>query len=816
MDRFDSNADSALAALLIESSPDLICRVDRAGHLLSVNSTVTTTMGYEANDLVGQHFSKLIHFEDLPERAMLFATQRRSRGVTTFECRHIHKSGEVRYLEWAVSRPGADGVFTAIGRDVTARKATEVKLRQERDYADAILASLPGAFYHFDQDGYVIRWNHNLEHTSRYSAEEVARMHVLDFIVDEDKERVAAAIQEALRDGETRVEADGLRKDGARTTYLFTAMRFEYDGRAGFLGVAVDLAEQKRIEDALRAETAMFEAQLESAQDGVLVLDSSGRTIIENKRVGEIWGLPEHITREGDPTARLSFVAQQTTDPDAFLRKVAWATEHPEEITQGEVELLDGTVVERYSGPVRDRDGHLYGRIVAFRDITDRRHFENRLRYLATHDDLTGLPNRSQAEADIERLIEQCGDAGRRLGLLYIDLDRFKTVNDGYGHPFGDQVLKAAGERLATLVRSGDMVARYGGDEFVALLPDLGDAADARAVAHNIVDSFAHPVVVTGREVHLSGSIGVSIFPEDGRTPGALLQNADIAMFRAKLQGRNMFAFYSREIGRQTQERLDLEARLRGAVAADQLRLAYQPKVSLATRQVTGCEALLRWDHPELGAVSPARFIPVAEESGLIVPIGDWVLRTACAQARTWLDAGLPTASVAVNVSGRQILEHDVVDWVARTLEATGLPPANLELELTESMVTGEVDRVIAVVDRLRALGVRTSIDDFGSGYTSLAYLRRFRVDTLKIDQSFVRSMLVEREDAIIVRAVISLAHDLGVTVVAEGVESEEQAVFLAEAGCDQVQGFYFSRPVWAEDFERLVRSDHALPLADP
>jgi len=330
-------------------------------------------------------------------------------------------------------------------------------------------------------------------------------------------------------------------------------------------------------------------------------------------------------------------------------------------------------------------------------------------------------------------------------------------------------------------------------------------------VAQKALQALAAPFLLEGREIYLSASIGASVFPQDGQDAETLIANADVAMYRAKDLGRNTCQFFTREMSEGVLRRVDLENKLRLAISQNQLRLDYQPKVDLASGRITGCEALVRWTHPELGAVSPGQFIPVAEESGLIVPIGDWVLRTACAQGKAWLDAGLPPISVSVNLSARQFLQQDVVSWVLDALRETALPPGQLELELTESLIAQDTEKVIATVNQLKASGVHLSIDDFGTGYSSLSYLKRFRVDTLKIDQSFVRHMLKEPGDAAIVRAVISLAHSLKMKVIAEGVETAEHCAFLRQHGCDEIQGYYFSKPVPAEQFAQLLGSDKQL-----
>lgn len=438
-------------------------------------------------------------------------------------------------------------------------------------------------------------------------------------------------------------------------------------------------------------------------------------------------------------------------------------------------------------------------------DISERQQAEERIRYLATHDDLTGLPNRNLIMDRIVQAIRHARRSGSQLALLYLDLDRFKVLNDGYGHAFGDAVLKAAAERLSTLVREGDTVSRQGGDEFLILLTGLHNVADAYIATEKIVKSLDAPVMVDNRKVHLSGSIGVSVFPLDGESPEVLIDHADVAMYRAKDLGRNNFKFFTAEMSEQTQRRVTLENHLREAVAENQFYLAYQPKVNLLTGRIVGCEALLRWSHPELGLVPPDQFIPIAEDSGLIVPIGDWVLRTACAQAKAWGTCPTPPC-IAVNISARQFLQHDVASWVIRTLEETGLPPAQLELEFTESLTAKDVNKVIETFSQLRKIGVKLSIDDFGTGYSSLSYLKRFPVDTLKIDQSFVRDMLTDPEDAAIVRAVISLAHSLEFKVIAEGVETKEHSHFLLQNDCDEFQGFYFSKPIPAADFEIMLR----------
>ncbi|WP_068637015.1 bifunctional diguanylate cyclase/phosphodiesterase [Thauera butanivorans] len=452
-------------------------------------------------------------------------------------------------------------------------------------------------------------------------------------------------------------------------------------------------------------------------------------------------------------------------------------------------------------------------RTLIINDISARKMAEQHLRHLATHDELTGLPNRNLLQERLEQAIAHAGRTGRLLALLFLDLDRFKVVNDAYGHPFGDAVLKAAGQQLVALVRDGDTVARHGGDEFLILLTGLHTPADADAVARAITETLRQPLVVQGREIHLSGSVGMSMFPHDGTTAEALISSSDIAMYRAKSLGRNMYQEFTHEMKEETQQRVKLETCLHGAVAAGQLQLVYQPKVSLASGTIIGCEALLRWQHPELGMVPPSRFIPVAEDSGLIMPISDWVLRTACLQAKAWSAAGLPAATMAVNISARQILRHDVAEWALGILDETGLAPDLLELELTESLIAQDVDKVTATFGRLKNAGVKLSIDDFGTGYSSLSYLKHFPVDTLKIDQSFVRNMLTEPGDAAIVRAVIVLAHNLRFKVIAEGVETAEHCRLLCEQRCDEIQGYYISKPVPAGEFETMLRNGVQLPV---
>jgi diguanylate cyclase (GGDEF)-like protein len=424
-----------------------------------------------------------------------------------------------------------------------------------------------------------------------------------------------------------------------------------------------------------------------------------------------------------------------------------------------------------------------------------------RLQHQATHDSLTGLANRRLLHEELAKAIRAAERDGHLVALLDIDLDRFKVVNDGFGHPFGDVVLQAVARRLRALVCLEDTVARMGGDEFVILTPRVTRVEDIEEMAQRLVDSFAEPFVVQGRRIHLTGSVGISFYPRDGEGGTELIDNADMAMYYAKAGGRSAFRVFAPEMAEKAQRRTEMEIDLRRAADEGQLWLAYQPKVDLASAVVTGCEALLRWDHPEQGPVSPVDFIPIAEDSGLILPIGEWVLETACRQGRAWLDRGLPPVSIAVNISASQLFQRDPVAWVTSVLERTGFPAELLELELTESQLAQDVEAAIDVFGQLRGLGIRVAIDDFGTGYSSLDYLRRFDVTSLKIDRSFVDGMLTEAGDAAIVRAAIALAHAFGLSVTAEGVETEDQRRFLRELGCDQIQGYLVSRPVPAEEF---------------
>ena len=441
------------------------------------------------------------------------------------------------------------------------------------------------------------------------------------------------------------------------------------------------------------------------------------------------------------------------------------------------------------------RCGRYRGRIWYFRDITDRKAAEERSLFLAYHDALTELPHRALLQDRLTHALAGARRRNEKVALLFLDLDRFKNINDTFGHACGDGVLKEVGCRLRAWAREQDTVARLGGDEFLVMLNGVKDAASAAVAAERLLEAINRDFVVHGQTVSVGCSIGISMFPDHGMDGETLIRNADQALYSAKNNGRGNVRFFTGEMNAQAVERLGLEKNLRLALERDEFFLEYQPQAEIATRRVTGFEALLRWRQPEMGLVPPAKFIPIAENSGLILPIGEWVLRTACTQARRWLDEGLFAVPVAVNVSALQFRQEGFVALIRRVLAETGLPPHLLELELTESLLFSNAEVIPATMRELEEVGLKLAIDDFGTGYSSFTYLRHFRVSKLKIDRSFVRDLALD-SDAAITAAIISMARSLRLEVVAEGVEDEAQMRFLREHGCDQMQGYYFSRPL--------------------
>jgi diguanylate cyclase (GGDEF)-like protein len=429
-----------------------------------------------------------------------------------------------------------------------------------------------------------------------------------------------------------------------------------------------------------------------------------------------------------------------------------------------------------------------------------------RVEYLAYHDGLTGLPNRSMFSKLLSQSICEAHRYERRLAVAFLDLDRFKQINDTLGHEAGDQLLQEVATRLKGCVRESDTVARLGGDEFVALLPQLDDESHAALVAQKILAAVAKPFTLMGQEFRVTASIGISTYPQDGLDEQTLTKNADIAMYQAKAEGKNNFQFYSDKLNANSLERLTLESSLRHALERNEFRLHYQAKRDIASGKITGMEALLRWQHPDLGTVAPMQFIPVAEETGLIIPIGRWVLKTACLQSAAWRAQGLPPLSIAVNLTARQFCDEQLLGDIASILAETGMDPRLLEIEITESLMIHDVETTLRILTSLKALGLRIAVDEFGSGYSSLAMLQRFPLDTIKIDRSLMRDIVGTPEDTGLADAIIAMGKSLSLTVVAQGVETREQAEHLRLHACDELQGFYFKRPLPVDEFTQLMR----------
>lgn len=463
--------------------------------------------------------------------------------------------------------------------------------------------------------------------------------------------------------------------------------------------------------------------------------------------------------------------------------------------------------------PVRNDEGKVSHYIGIQNDITESRRYQEELEYQANYDTLTGLPNRNLLHDRLKQSVAYARRYQKAMAVAFIDLDNFKLVNDSLGHSAGDRLLTTVADRLKDCVRSSDTAARLSGDEFVLILFDQADDVMIHHTMQRILNEVSLPCRLGDRNFYVSCSIGYSVFPKDGETAELLLKNADAAMYYAKEAGRNNFQAYTPDMEAKATERLELSGDLRLALENGEFHLHYQPRVSLADGRIVGAEALIRWQHPKLGLVSPTQFIPIAEESGMIAPIGEWALRTACAQGKAWIARGLPAITMSVNLSAKQFVKKDLIETIEKILTETGFPPERLELELTESLIMHNAELFIVTLNNLKALGIDLTVDDFGTGFSSLAYLKRFPIDRLKIDHSFIHDVSTDPDSSAIARAVIQLGHSMGLKVLAEGVETKEELAFLLNHDCDELQGYYFSEPLAAENLAELLATEKRLTL---
>jgi len=571
-----------------------------------------------------------------------------------------------------------------------------------------------------------------------------------------------------------------------------------------------DQSRRTLAEEALFIEKERAQVTLNSIGDAVICTDVSGKITFINltaeRMTGSLW-------REaaGRPVAEILRILDGGTRapiPDPMELAI---------LHNGTMSLpLDCILISRdgIETPIEDsvsrihnRDGQVTGAVIVFHDVTASRAVTLQIKHTAEHDFLTGLPNRILLSDRINQAIVLAGRRGKKVGILFLDLDGFKHINDSLGHPIGDKLLQSVAGRLGDCVRSSDTVSRQGGDEFVVLLAEMEQPEDAAITARRILAAVSGAHSIDPHDLHVTTSIGVSVYPDDGLDAETLIKNADTAMYQAKENGRQSYKFFKPAMNIRAVERQSMEESLRRALDRQEFSLHYQPKINLKTGKISGAEALLRWTHPIRGSVAPADFISVAEDSGLIVPIGKWVLREACRQARAWADAGLPAGTMAVNVSAMQFRDEYFLEGVSSILKETGLDPKYLELELTETALITRPEFTASILKTLKAIGVRVAVDDFGTGYSSLSYLSRLPIDALKIDQSFVHQITTASGETAIVAAIISMAQNLNLRVIAEGVETIEDLAFLQAHKCDEAQGYYFSVPVASQQFATLLES---------
>jgi diguanylate cyclase (GGDEF)-like protein/PAS domain S-box-containing protein len=794
---------------LAESAPDAILTVDAVGTLLFANRAAGTLFGYPVAALIGQPVTSLV-----PDYRPRRSKAGESGAPPRFAAAGRHADGRTLPLELSFGELVRDGrrLTTVFARDLAERARAEEALRSsEERFRRAALMSTD-LIHECDRANDRMAWFGDVDRILGYGNGEFPRTVEAwqKAIHPEDQQRVLASVTRHWETGEPFFEEYRvLRRDGSLLHWHHSGTLLPGTGGQPTLciGTVTDVSGRRQVEEALRLSEKRYRTLFERNLAGVYRSTLEGRILDCNESFARIFG---YASRE------------------EVLRQAAWDFYlKPEDRQAAVAKLLERQSLTNYEVCLKRKDGSLVwvlesenliegpdGRLSVIEgtaiDITERKRAEEQVKHLAFHDPLTNLPNRLLFNDRLTLAVAQAHRHNQRLAVLFLDLDRFKVINDSLGHSVGDELLRQVAERIQEYVREGDTVARLGGDEFTLLVPGITAEEDAAKIAKKVCDAIHDPFWIDGRELFVTTSLGVAVYPSDGHDAETLVRNADSAMYRAKEQGRDNYQLYTPAMNAKAIERLSLESQLRQAVANDELELHFQPFIDLNTAEVLGAEALLRWRHPELGLIPPGEFIPIAELSGLIVPIGEWVLRTACAEARKWHASGFSKLTVSVNLSSRQFQQADLVSQVTSALAETGLEPDKLDLEITETNAMQNAEHSINTLWGLKKQGVRISMDDFGTGYSSLNYLKRFPIDRIKLDQSFVRDLPEDKDDAAIAMAVIAMGRSLELVVIAEGVETEEQLAFLKDRQCDQLQGFLFSRPLPPEAFESFLEESRA------
>lgn len=791
---------------IIGTMADALFVCDGDGRIQFANRAAETILGFTPKELVGRMFDDLL--ED-PEGDTSFMSMR-STNVTSKERNFAARNGDVVEMLLSIApvmHHGEPAGAVLIGRDIRDRKENEREIRKAVMLLESTLDSTADGILVVGDNGKILSYNKLFLDMWRIpkkvidgSDERKAFDAVLDQLSNPEEFRRSTEAIDAQPDTESFDLV--LFKDGRRFERYSTGRRIEGVANARVWSFR-DVTAKFTAEAALRDSELRYRLLFEQNAAGVCVTKIDGEIVDCNTTFASMLGYQR---------------------AELMGNKIALLYERPSERAEIELALQETRTLNSVETELRRKNGgSLYvlqnmtlagDRIhMTVADISDRKRAEEQIEFHAYHDVLTHLPNRKLFTDRLSQNLTHARRIGKALAVMFVDLDHFKAINDTLGHTAGDELLLEMARRLRGCVREDDTVARLGGDEFTILLSELRHPEDAVTVAEKIIAAVQKPVVVGGAPIEVSASIGIALYPVDGNDPESLLRNADSAMYRAKESGRNTYQLCTDEMKGRALQRISLETKLRRALQEKQFVLHYQPQVSLTDGKVIGAEALLRWDDPERGWVFPSSFIPVAEESRLILPIGDWVLRTACAQMREWHDRGLDLPRLSINLSPRQFQQQDLVDSVRRVLEETRLDAKALDIEITEGTAMANAEATIETLHALRELGCSISIDDFGTGYSSLSYLKRFPITCVKVDGAFVRDLTRNEGDAAIVSAVIGIARSLKLRVIAEGVETEEQLTFLRRRRCDAAQGYYFSRPIAAEALAEYITGDRRTPL---